>query len=174
MQTIRLQQLNVFRVCLCAAPLLLSACANQPEAVEATAEAPAEPAAEQRSAPAVTEQTSQTDSLPSQLVILFEFDDSTVRPDYEQLLVAHGRYLADHSDASLRLEGHADERGTREYNVGLGERRASAVRRLLLLQGARDEQIETFSYGEERPAVAANNERGWSQNRRVEFNYLSE
>jgi peptidoglycan-associated lipoprotein len=71
----------------------------------------------------------------------------------------------------VRLEGHADERGSREYNIGLGERRAQTVRRMLLIQGASTAQISTVSFGEERPAAFGNDEDSWSQNRRVEIKY---
>jgi peptidoglycan-associated lipoprotein len=175
MTAIRRQLLDVLKFGFYAAPLLLTACANQQEAVEEVSQTvPPEPAAQQSRGQAANTQADQVDPLLSQLVIHFDYDDSTVGPDYQPLLLAHGKYLAEHNDLSLRLEGHADERGSREYNVGLGSRRASAVRQLLLLQGARDEQIETLSYGEEKPAVAGRNERAWSENRRVEFNYLSD
>jgi peptidoglycan-associated lipoprotein len=74
-------------------------------------------------------------------------------------------------DLSVRLEGHADERGSREYNIGLGERRAQAVRQVLMLQGVPATQITTVSYGEERPAVAGSSEEAWERNRRVEIVY---
>ena len=73
----------------------------------------------------------------------------------------------------MRLEGHTDERGTREYNIGLGERRAQTVRRALLLQGVAETQVATVSYGEERPAAAGSDEVAWAQNRRVEIVYLN-
>jgi peptidoglycan-associated lipoprotein len=170
----------VVRTCLPAALLLLAACASQPDAVEQTADTqPADRTVDRSSTRGAADASigtnlSETDSLLSQRVIHFDFDDSSVGADYQALLVAHGRYLAEHSDTLVRLEGHADERGSREYNVGLGERRASSVRQLLLLQGAKDEQIEILSYGEEAPAVTGSDERSWWQNRRVEFNYLSE
>lgn len=104
-------------------------------------------------------------------VIYFDYDQSEVRSDYTDVLVAHGRNLAGNPRLSLRLEGHGDERGSREYNIGLGERRAQAVRRLLLLQGAAPEQLATVSFGEERPAVLGSNEEAWSMNRRVELVY---
>lgn len=107
----------------------------------------------------------------STLVIYFDYDQSEVRSDYTDVLVAHGRNLAGNPRLSLRLEGHGDERGSREYNIGLGERRAQAVRRLLLLQGAAPEQLATVSFGEERPAVLGSNEEAWSMNRRVELVY---
>jgi len=104
-------------------------------------------------------------------LIYFDFDSSEVREQYRELLAAHARYLAANPAARLRLEGHADERGSREYNIGLGERRAQAVRNLLLLQGASAEQLSTVSYGEERPAVLGSDEEAWSLNRRVELVY---
>jgi peptidoglycan-associated lipoprotein len=109
--------------------------------------------------------------LLGQLVIYFEFDQSEISPEFNALLAAHGEYLASAAGAAVRLEGHADERGSREYNIGLGERRAQAVRRVLLLQGAAAEQLSTVSYGEERPAVFGSDEQSYAQNRRVELVY---
>jgi peptidoglycan-associated lipoprotein len=87
------------------------------------------------------------------------------------MLAAHGAYLAANTNVQLRLEGHADERGSREYNIGLGERRAQAVRRILMLQGATAAQLTTVSYGEERPAVFGSDEESYTLNRRVELVY---
>jgi len=87
------------------------------------------------------------------------------------MLAAHGRYMASNPNAEVRLEGHADERGSREYNVGLGERRALGVRQILLLQGATASQLSTVSYGEERPAVFGSDEESYGLNRRVEIVY---
>lgn len=105
------------------------------------------------------------------LIIYFEYDKSEVSPQYADLLAAHARRLARDSGQQLRLEGHADERGSREYNIGLGERRAQAVRRLLLIQGASSAQISTVSYGEERPAAYGSTESDYEKNRRVELSY---
>ncbi len=109
--------------------------------------------------------------LLSRLVVYFEFDQSDIDPEFNALLAAHGEYLAGTGGAQVRLEGHADERGSREYNIGLGERRAQAIRRVLLLQGAATEQLTTVSYGEERPAVVGGDEESYSLNRRVELVY---
>ncbi|HEY8518596.1 MAG TPA: peptidoglycan-associated lipoprotein Pal [Gammaproteobacteria bacterium] len=109
--------------------------------------------------------------LMEQLVVYFEYDSAEIRPEFNQMLAAHGRYLAANPNVSVRLEGHADERGSREYNIGLGERRAQAVRRVLALQGASPEQLSTVSYGEERPAVLGSDEEAWRLNRRVELVY---
>ncbi|MFW2404446.1 MAG: peptidoglycan-associated lipoprotein Pal [Gammaproteobacteria bacterium] len=104
-------------------------------------------------------------------VIYFAFDQSDVDPDSIAVLEEHGAYLAGRTAVSVRLEGHADERGSREYNIGLGERRAQAVRRILLLQGVVASQLSTVSYGEERPAVLGSDEEAWGLNRRVELVY---
>ena len=107
----------------------------------------------------------------SRLIIYFDFDRSEIRSDFNDMLRAHGAFLADNSGRQVRLEGHADERGSREYNIGLGEQRAQAVRRVLMLQGASSDQLGTVSYGEERPAVLGNDEHSYSLNRRVELVY---
>jgi len=104
-------------------------------------------------------------------LVYFDFDSYELRPQDTALVVAHGHYLASHPKARVRLEGHTDERGSREYNIGLGERRAQAVKRALLLQGVAESQLATVSYGEERPAVAGSDEGAWAQNRRVEIVY---
>ncbi|MEJ1296838.1 MAG: peptidoglycan-associated lipoprotein Pal [Candidatus Sedimenticola sp. (ex Thyasira tokunagai)] len=104
-------------------------------------------------------------------VIYFDYDVDQVRSDYYQVVVAHGEYLATNPAITVTLEGHADERGSREYNIALGERRANSVRQILLAQGVSDSQIITISYGEERPAVTGGNEASWSQNRRAVFAY---
>ena len=103
--------------------------------------------------------------------IYFEFDSSDVPASAQPIIEAHAAYLSEHAGASVTLEGHADERGSREYNIGLGEKRALAVRRLMSLLGATGPQIRTISYGEERPADAGHEESAWQLNRRVEIVY---
>ena len=105
------------------------------------------------------------------LVVYFDFDSSDIKPEFSSLIAAHAKYLATNSNLKVRLEGNTDERGSREYNVGLGERRAQSVRRALLLQGVGEAQVTTLSYGEERPAVSGNDEAAYAKNRRVEFGY---
>jgi peptidoglycan-associated lipoprotein len=105
------------------------------------------------------------------IVVYFEFDQATVLPEFNEMLSAHAEYLVGTPGASVRLEGHADETGSREYNIGLGERRAQAVRRILMLQGASASQLTTVSYGEERPAALGSDEESYSLNRRVELVY---
>lgn len=103
--------------------------------------------------------------------IYFDFDRDEVKAEYREIVAAHGRYLAANPAARVRLEGHTDERGSREYNIGLGERRAQAVRQALLLQGAGASQLTTVSYGEERPVATGSDEESWALNRRVEIVY---
>jgi len=107
------------------------------------------------------------------MIVYFDFDQSELKPEYADLLARHANRLANNSRLSVRLEGHADERGSREYNIGLGERRAQAVRRMLLIQGASANQISTVSFGEERPAASGSDEEAYSLNRRVEIKYLN-
>jgi len=110
-------------------------------------------------------------SILSSRVIYFEFDSASIRNEDRAAIQAHAEYLSQHSSASVVLEGHTDERGSREYNIALGERRAKAVRQLLLFQGAVASQIQTVSYGEENPAAIGHDEDAWQQNRRVEITY---
>ena len=105
------------------------------------------------------------------MVIYFEFDSSEVRAADQDLVSRHAMQLGNNPSASVRLEGHADERGSREYNIGLGERRAQAVRQMLMIQGVSADQISTVSFGEERPVGFGSSESDYAQNRRVEFKY---
>ena len=106
-------------------------------------------------------------------VIYFDFDSSEIRAEDTDIVARHAIQLRDNPSGSVRLEGHADERGSREYNIGLGERRAQTVRRMLLIQGASASQIVTVSFGEERPAALGGDEEAYAQNRRVEFKYTN-
>jgi peptidoglycan-associated lipoprotein len=107
------------------------------------------------------------------MIIYFDFDQSDLKAEYADLLSRHASKLSNSSRTQVRLEGHADERGSREYNIGLGERRSQAVRRMLLIQGASSNQISTVSFGEERPAAMGGDEASYAQNRRVEIKYLN-
>ncbi len=114
------------------------------------------------------------DSLLSRRVVYFDFDQARIKPEYRDIIAAHATYLGANGGARITLEGHADERGTREYNLGLGERRGNAVSDLIDAQGASASQLSVVSYGEERPANNCSQERCWSQNRRVEIVYTSQ
>ena len=113
------------------------------------------------------------ESTLSNKVIYFEFDSSKVQDQYMPIIQRHAAYLAQYPGVEVRVEGHTDERGSREYNIGLGARRAESVSRLLQVNGASSAQIETISYGEEVPAVEGHDEQAWSKNRRVELVYPS-
>ncbi len=103
--------------------------------------------------------------------IYFNFDSSDISAEDEEVIKHHGKYLALNSNARLRLEGHTDERGTREYNIALADRRAQSVKKLLLFQGASSSQITIISYGEEKPAAMGHDEEAWRLNRRAELVY---
>ncbi len=103
--------------------------------------------------------------------IYFDYDSANIREDSLIIVKEHGKYLSSSPERLVRLEGHADERGTREYNLALGEERAKSVRELLLLEGAQEVQIEIVSFGEERPAVEGTDDAALQLNRRVEIVY---
>lgn len=104
-------------------------------------------------------------------VFYFGLDSSTLSPEDRNVIAAHARYLSAHPKVTVVLEGHTDERGSREYNIALGERRARAVEQLLLVQGVPSSQVQIISFGEERPVALGHNEAAWRLNRRVEFLY---
>ena len=107
----------------------------------------------------------------SNRVVYFEYDSSSVRQEDQITLEAHASYLAGNPTARLRLEGHTDQRGSREYNLALGERRALAIRQILMIQGASINQFQVTSFGEERPQNEGDSEANWQNNRRVELIY---
>lgn len=111
--------------------------------------------------------------LLAQRVVHFDFDSSDVQNADYQTLLAHAQYLKDHSNAKVKLAGHADERGTREYNMALGERRAKSVEAFLSSNGARASQLDTVSYGKEKPVNDGHDESAWAANRRVEISYTT-
>ena len=115
----------------------------------------------------------QNEALLAKTTIYFDFDSSEIKAEFAPLVAAHGRRLAADRNLRVRLEGNTDERGSAEYNVALGERRAQSVKRALLLQGAAENQMTTVSYGEERPVAEGHDETAWAQNRRVEIVYLN-
>jgi len=106
-------------------------------------------------------------SLLAKRKIYFDFDRSEIKDEFREVIQVHANYLADHPEVTIRVEGHCDERGTREYNLALGERRARAVEQLLTLQGANSDQVRIVSFGEERPEVEGHDEFAWQMNRRA-------
>ena len=143
--------------------------------------APVEPAKPPVTTPAAPDPRDYTDarnfdnpeSLLSKRVVYFDFDKSEVKPEYRAIVAAHATYAGAHTSARITLEGHADERGTREYNLGLGERRGNAVKGVMSAGGARGNQLNVVSYGEERPVCRVSDEGCWGQNRRVEIVYTA-
>lgn len=110
-------------------------------------------------------------NLLSQQTIYFDFDQSDIRSESRDIIEAHARYIANNPSARVTLQGHGDERGTREYNLSLGERRARAVKQMMSLLGASGSQLDMVSYGEEKPVVFTHDEAAWRVNRRVEIIY---
>ncbi len=113
------------------------------------------------------------ESLLSQRVIWFAYDQATVESDYRDVIAIHARYLSENPSAKMVLEGHADERGTPEYNLALGEKRGKSVANLMRAQGASAGQISVVSFGEEKPVALCNDDSCWSQNRRVRIVYTA-
>jgi peptidoglycan-associated lipoprotein len=154
----------------------LAACKSKPPTLPDASNAPEQTGAEtnragdndatSRGLPA-DEQARQA-AIQAGTIIYFDYDRAEIKPEFVPIVTAHAKYL---NTSNTRLEGHSDERGSREYNIGLGERRAQAVRRALMLQGVTEAQITTVSYGEERPAVQGSDETAYAKNRRVELVY---
>ena len=157
--------------------LVLAACKTTPEPEEPAA--PAEPSVQEPAEEVVTQAApdprdytdprnfDNSESLLSKRVIYFDFDKSDVKSEFRATLAAHAAYMRANSSARVTLEGHADERGTREYNLALGARRAEAARSYLISQGVAASRITTISYGKERPEALCSAETCWSQNRRA-------
>lgn len=118
-----------------------------------------------------SEMLAESEGALSNRTIYFEFDSAKLSDESLTILETHGNFVAGNGEVSVRLEGHSDERGSREYNIALGDRRAQSVRRVLLFQGASVDQIDTVSYGEEQPLMSGHDEEAWAKNRRVELIY---
>ena len=113
-------------------------------------------------------------SILSKRSVYFEFDSYSVSDNYKQLIDAHARYLQGEKGGRMTIQGNTDERGSREYNIALGQRRADAVKKMMMLMGATDAQIETVSFGKEKPHNAGHDEGAWTENRRDDFVYRGE
>lgn len=110
----------------------------------------------------------------SKRVIYFEYDQDSVKAEYAALIQEHAKFLSNNRNRKIRLEGHADERGSREYNMALGQRRADAVRKATSVLGVSNDRMETVSFGEDKPKATGHDEAAWAQNRRVEIVYDGE
>ena len=162
-----------------AATVVLAACSTAPKnAPVAAAPAPATVASTQP-APAVATPRPQMAARPEYLdpssdisrrhTVHFGFDDSTIRPQDQSVVELQGRYLATHPNVSVRVEGNTDERGSSEYNLALGQRRAETVTKVMELMGVNDQRVEAVSYGEEKPRATGHDEKSWAENRRADF-----
>jgi peptidoglycan-associated lipoprotein len=104
-------------------------------------------------------------------IVYFDYDSYVIKPEFQSVIEAHARHIKADKNRKVSIEGHTDERGGREYNLALGQKRAEAVRRALVLLGAADSQIEAVSFGKEKPAAQGSDEAAWSKNRRAEITY---
>lgn len=162
---------------------MLSACAasqtkETPKAAEPSAALPVIEAVEvtQPAADTMIAGNPLTDpaNILSKRAIYFDFDKYEVKSEYRDMAAAHAGYLVSHPEASIRIEGNADDRGSREYNLSLGQKRAVAVKKAINVLGVPDKQIETISFGEEKPKATGDNEASWAENRRADIVYSGE
>ena len=162
--------------------LFLGACASQKTAEQAPQAAPAPsavPAPGPQAQPVTPQQMGMNplhdpNSILAKRSVYYDFDKSLIKPEFRPLIEAHAGYLREHGAATVRIEGNCDERGSREYNLALGQRRADSVRKALELLGVPDPRIETTSWGEEKPRAAGHDEAAWAQNRRSDIVYTHE
>ena len=162
---------------------LLAACASEqakeapaaPNPVSVTAptvplgpKAVAQPVAPK---PAAVNTRNDPNNILSKRSVYYDYDEYAVKPEFRALLDAHAKYLRQHPGATVTIEGNCDERGSREYNLALGQRRAEGVQRLMVLMGAGSGQIEAVSFGEEKPKALGHDEQSWAQNRRSDLTY---
>jgi len=113
-------------------------------------------------------------SILSKRSIYFDYDKYDVKPEYKDLVAAHAKFLTSHGQFKMLIQGNTDERGSREYNLALGQKRADAIKKMLTLLGAREEQVESVSLGEEKPKNEGQNEAAWAENRRGDMLYSGE
>ena len=153
---------------------LLVACASEKPKEPEAAPAPVVESAAPAPAPApvvAVDPLNDPTSILAKRSVYFPFDVSAVQEDDKALVEAHAKYLSEHPDRKVRVEGNCDERGSSEYNLALGQRRADSVKKMLILGGAKASQIETISYGKEKPVCTEHNEACWKQNRRSDIKY---
>lgn len=144
------------------------------KAPETTTEAPSATTAPATEQAVSINPLKDPNNILSKRSIYFDFDKDEVKAEFRPLVEAHAKYLTSHADAKIMLQGNADDRGSREYNLSLGQRRAVAVKKVMNVLGVNDKQIETVSYGEEKPQCADKTEACWAQNRRADIVYEGE
>jgi peptidoglycan-associated lipoprotein len=171
---------------LAAAALAIAGCAKEEKPAEVTQSTQGtgtttKPGSTNIAKPAVTDRTTGTEggdwkSNPTlaKRSVYFDYDSNAVKDEYQSVVQNHSRYLAPKRDMRIRIEGNTDERGSREYNLALGQRRAEAVKKVMTVLGVQDGRIETVSYGEEKPQSPGHDEQAWAQNRRADIKYPGE
>jgi peptidoglycan-associated lipoprotein len=176
MQTLRIAKQTSLLITL----VLIAACASQkpkeevkPEPVPVT-QTPAVPQTPAQPTPVVQNPLHDPSNILYKHSVYFAYDKYDVASEYQPLVTAHAKYLRDHAGAKVAIQGNCDERGSREYNLALGQRRADAVGKIMALSGVPSGQIETVSFGEEKPMATGHDEAAWSQNRRSDIVYVRE
>jgi peptidoglycan-associated lipoprotein len=157
--------------------VLLSACASKttkPTGAEGSPEDASLSEQDTTSGSPTVNPLTDPNNILSKRSVYFDFNKYVVNDKYNSMVLSHARYLRDNSNANIRLEGNADERGSREYNLALGQRRADSVKRVMTLAGTQESQIESVSYGEEKPRAVGHNEAAWTENRRADIRYQGE
>ena len=164
--------------------VLAAACAsNEAKKPVSEGSAPATPATASTQGSTATPATASSvegnpltdpNNILSKRSVYFDFDSNVIKDEYRGLIQAHARYLVEHPQAHIRIEGNTDERGSREYNLALGQRRADAVKKVMTVLGVPDSRIETVSFGEEKPVAPGHDEASWAQNRRADIKYAGE
>ena len=164
--------------------LLIAACSSTPESGEQAAGAPVETrgggpgvttvttgGVDSRGLPAVL---TDPKSILSKRSVYFDYDSYKVKIEYKDLVTAHAKFLTENRQFKMLIQGNTDERGSREYNLALGQKRADAIRKMMALLGAREEQLESVSLGEEKPKNEGHHESAWAENRRGDMLYNGE
>lgn len=153
---------------------LLSACASQTTQPTAEDKSAAQAAAAAAANPNLNPILRDPNNILSKRSVYYDYDSFVVKNEYRPLVQAHAQYLRDNAGARVLLQGNADERGSREYNLALGQKRADSVRNAMTLSGAKDSQIEAVSLGEEKPRATGHDEASWAENRRTDIRYQGE
>ncbi len=168
-----------------ATAMLAAACASKETKTEApvadrstpppvASTAPAPTTAPTRPAPIAANPLRDPSNILSKRSVYFDYDSNLVKDEFRPLVQAHSRYMTDKRDSRIRIEGNCDERGSREYNLALGQRRAESVKKIMTVLGVQDGRVETISYGEEKPVAQGHDESAWSKNRRADIKYAGE
>lgn len=172
---------RMLNICIPLALALVGGCATQAKNETSEAASPQSSTASPSSSPSTSRGapsrgvrrtiTRDAAGKPNERSVYYELDKDSLSAEDRKLIEAHAQYLREHPDMKIRVEGNADERGSKEYNLALGQRRAEKVTRLMGLLGVKDQRTEAVSYGEEKPKAAGHDERSWSENRRSDILY---